>query len=412
MVQYVFMAIGVLWPLVAFGGGQGFSVLLPLSGLLCLRAGAPGFRFRAYMAFLLLALAFIAASARWSPRPVNLIDIDLAKGSIAVRFEIVRVGLALAWSAILISAARTLSPAQARVVIRFISYGLLAELLAVGFVTVFETQALNAFASMMTNQGEGVQNISRNGIIMALAAPVLIVGLGRTLPVPRAVLVEVLVAGAVLGILVVRGVDGGVVAVVAAFASVGLIRLMPRYGYRVLSGLIAVSILIVPFLISLISRDANILTATTSAGWRLAIWKRVYELIEKDPFFGQGLGVLRTMRDLIPSGAFKGQQFIPNHAHNMVMQLWVETGLIGAALVAMTVVAVGFRMPAPRALGVAGYLAAALAGGFMAIALVSFDLWNDWWWSCAGMIAAISVVMLRAETIESPSRILAAPDAG
>ena len=106
---------------------------------------------------------------------------------------------------------------------------------------------------------------------------------------------------------------------------------------------------------------------------------------------------------------FKDQLFVPNHAHNMVLQLWAEVGAIGATLVAVTVLLAGFRMPQPRTLGVAGFLAAALAGQFMAIALVSFDLWNDWWWACAGLLAALTVVMARAEVIDQPSVMLAAP---
>ena len=160
---------------------------------------------------------------------------------------------------------------------------------------------------------------------------------------------------------------------------------------------------------SVLSRNADALTATTSFEWRLAIWRRVIEVIRQDPIFGQGLGVLRTMDERIPSGVFKGELFVPNHAHNMVLQLWAETGAIGASLVAITLLLAGFRMPQPRTLGVAGFLAAALAGQFMAIALGSFDLWNDWWWAAAGLLAALIVVMARAEAIDEPARLLPPP---
>jgi hypothetical protein len=114
------------------------------------------------------------------------------------------------------------------------------------------------------------------------------------------------------------------------------------------------------------------------------------------------------MREKIPAGEFTGQFYVPNHSHNMILQLWAETGAIGAGLVSIAIIMAAFRMPQPRVLGVAGFLAAALAGQFMAVALVSFDLWNDWWWSCAGLLSAMIVVMFRAETIDQPSRILAA----
>ena len=92
----------------------------------------------------------------------------------------------------------------------------------------------------------------------------------------------------------------------------------------------------------------------------------------------------------------------PNHPHNMALQIWVETGAFGAAIFAIMILMVAFRMPEPRRLGVAGFLAAALAGQFLAIRL-SFDLWNDWLWACAGILAAMFVVIARAEAAAETS---------
>jgi O-antigen ligase len=408
LVKWVLIGVGALWPLIAFAGGLGFSPVLMLTALVCSVVGLPKFRFQPYIIALLLALEFIAASARWSPRPINLIDIDLAKGSVAVRFEVLRVGLDLLWAAILMNAARTLSPAQARQVVRVVSVAVFVQLVVVAVLSFFEDEALHLFAGLMSDPGEGVQNISRNGIIMALAAPLLIVGMGRTLPFSRALVVEIVVFAAVTVVLFVRGVDGGILSIFAGLAAVAVVRLFPRNGFRILGVGLASIVLAGPMFFRLITANANAITATTSAEWRLAIWRRVLEVIDKDPIFGQGLGVLRTMREKIPAGEFTGQFYVPNHSHNMILQLWAETGAIGAGLVSIAIIMAAFRMPQPRVLGVAGFLAAALAGQFMAVALVSFDLWNDWWWSCAGLLSAMIVVMFRAETIDQPSRILAA----
>lgn len=390
-------------------GGEGFTPLLLIAAVLCLYAGAPRMKLRLYMIAAFFALEFIAASARWSPRPISFIDIDLAKGMIAVRFEVLRVGLNLLYAAVLMSAAQTLKPVQARLVVRVVSIALLLQLFIVAVLAMFEKQALAFFSPLMPNSGEGVQNISRNGIIMALASPLLIVGLGRQLSFSRALFVEISVFVAILAVLFTRGVNGGIVSIAAGLAAVGIVRLFPKNGFRILGAVLAFIIASTPLIFGFISKGADATTATTSAEWRLAIWRRVIEVIGHDPVFGQGLGVLRTMRDKIPSGVFKNELFVPNHAHNMVLQLWAETGAIGAILVAITVLFAGFRMPQPRMLGVAGFLAAALAGQFMAIALVSFDLWNDWWWATAGFLATFAVVMMRAETIDQPSRVLAAP---
>ncbi len=409
MVQWVFIAIGGLWPLIAFAGGLGYSPLITLAAVLCLWPGVRRMKFRVYMFAAIAALEFIAASAKWSPRAIQIFDFDFAKGDFAVRFEVLSIGAALLSAAILMSAARALSPHQARIVVRVVSVALLIQLVLLAVLTAFETQALALFAPLMTDSGEGVQNISRNGIIMALAAPFLIVGLGRSLSFSRALLIEIVIFVLVTAVLFTRGVNGGIVSVAAGLMAVAVVRMFPQSGFRILGSILAAIVLAAPFVFGYMSRGADALTAANSADWRLAIWRRVIEVIDKDPIFGQGLGVLRTMDEKIPSGVFKDQLFIPNHAHNMALQLWAETGAIGASLVAIAILLAAFRMPQPRALGVAGFLAAALAGQFMAIALVSFDLWNPWWWAVTGLLAALIVVMARAETIDDPGRLLPAP---
>ena len=409
VVQWVFIAVAVLWPLIALAGGLGYSPLIALAAILCLWPGLPNMRFRFYMFGIFAALEFIAASARWSPRVIEYFDFDFAEGDFAVRFEVVRVGLVLLWAAVLMSAANKLTPTHARGVVRVMSAALLVQFIVLAILTLFEKQALEIFASLMSNPGEGVQNISRNGIVMALAAPFLIVGLGRSLPFSRALMVEIAVFAAITGVLFFRGVNGGIVSVAAGLLAVAVVRIFPRSGFRLLGVTLATIILAAPQIFGYLSRTADAVTATNSADWRLAIWRHVIEVINKDPIFGQGLGVLRTMRETIPDGVFKDQLYIPNHSHNMVLQLWAETGAIGASLVALTILLVAFRMPQPRFMGVAGFLAAALAGQFMAVALVSFDLWNDWWWAAAGLMAAFIVVMARAEAIDDPARMLPAP---
>ena len=100
-------------------------------------------------------------------------------------------------------------------------------------LAVFEQQALAFFYPDPASRGEGVQNISRNGIIMALAAPFLIVGMGRSLPFSRALVVEIAVFVAVLAVLLTRGVHGGIVSIAAGLAAVAVVRVFPRYGFRI-----------------------------------------------------------------------------------------------------------------------------------------------------------------------------------
>src|SRR5690606_23948193 len=146
-----------------------------------------------YMIGILAFLAFAAGSVAWSDRDVQLFDISFAAGKFAVTFEVLRLSLVLLWSGILISAAGKLDPDDARKVASVATWAILAQLVMVALLILFQDQALALFHFAMSDPGEGVQNIARNGIIMALAAPFLIVGLGRQLPFSGALIVEIAV---------------------------------------------------------------------------------------------------------------------------------------------------------------------------------------------------------------------------
>ena len=118
---------------------------------------------------------------------------------------------------------------------------------------------------------------------------------------------------------------------------------------------------------------------------------RVISIINEHPITGGGLGVLRTVRETIETGMFAGQLTVPNHPHSMMLQLWAETGAIGAALLSLAIVFAGWRMPDQRTLGASGLRAAAVVGAMVAIGTVSFELWNEWWWAVGGLLATLAV---------------------
>jgi O-antigen ligase len=401
LIQVVLIGAGVLWPLIAFAGGLGFSVLVTLGGLVCLPLAASRLRPQIYMIGILVFLGYAAASVAWSEREIQLVEIDFGAGEFAVRFEIVRMALILVWTAVLITAAGRLDPQEARTVERVATWAIAAQLVIVALLIIFEKQALNAFSFAMSAPGEGMQNIARNGVILALAAPFLIVGFGRQLSFSRALVVEIAVFAVIVGVLAMGDVIGPIMSVGVGLAAVAVVRLFPTIGFKLLGIGIAVYVLAAPLMFGILAAGANVANVSSSIDWRLAIWKRAGEMIQQQPFTGHGLGAFRSVGDLAPASD-AATRHLANHPHNMALQIWVETGVFGAAIFAIMILMVAFRMPEPRRLGVPGFLAAALAGQFLAIGL-SFDLWNDWLWSCAGLLAAMFVVVARAEAAEEAS---------
>jgi peptidoglycan/LPS O-acetylase OafA/YrhL/O-antigen ligase len=380
-----------LWPLVALAGGLGFSFFTGLAALVLLPTTARFLQPRLYIAALFGFFVFVGISVLWSPREQVLVDFDFGAMKFAVRSEMLRVGLQVVALGALIGAAMRLGERGRRIVQRMAHVAIFAQLIILVVLTLFEIQILELLRPIVPDTGEGVQNISRNSLILSAAAPVLAIGLmqGRSIGVGAGLTSIVLLA--TVAILAVRGVNAGLLALAFSGLCVLVVRLLPRHGFRIIAALFAIGVMTAPFSFGMLTQGADFATADDSSSYRLAIWQRVLQVINENPVTGSGLGVLRTIRETIESGVFAGQFTVPNHPHNMILQLWAETGAIGAGLLSLAIILAGWRMPDAVKLGPAGLKAAALVGGVIAVAIVSFDLWNDWWWAVGGLLAVLVV---------------------
>ncbi len=393
MTVAVLCLIWVLWPVFAFAGGLAFAPLAGLAGLLLLPLAVRGFRFRIYMIAIGAFLAFAAASVMWSPRPFALIEMDFAAGDFHMRSEVLRVGLLFVALASVAAAAGRLSGKGASAVQQAAVGAMLVQLVVCALLAVFENQALALFAPMMANAGEGVQNITRNNQIMAMAAPLLIAGLAGSRPSGAVIGTVLTVVAAEAAIFLWRGVDAGLLALVFAGAAAATAALLPRHGFRVIGFGMAAVILAAPFALNPLVHGADAAVADSSITYRMAIWDRTIEEMWLSPWIGGGVGVLRTIAETIPSGVFGGDPVIPNHAHSMPLQLWAELGAVGAGLLSLAIVLAAWRLPAPSTLGRAGLAGAGFAGAAFAVACVSYDLWNEWWWAAGGFLVATLVAI-------------------
>jgi O-antigen ligase len=384
-----------LWSLLAFAGGLAFAPLTGLAGLLLAYGvySERSFTPRLYMLPLLLLLLWAAASALWSPRPFEFVDINLSEADFNVRSEVLRVGLGLLATAIIIAAASRLRLGQARAVLWVAAAAMAAQIVLVALTSFFEDEALDLFAPLMSARGEGVQNITRNSLIALTALPVFVALFPRSRAGWAAGIVGAVLLFAALAI---RGVMAGFLAIAAAGVACAIVRLFPRSGFRVLAGLLAATVWAMP-LVAIpavgVIREAD---AETSADWRMLIWTRVVTIIADHPIAGGGLGVLRTVDESIEQGAFAGERLIASHPHNMPLQVWAEGGAIGALLLSALILLAGRRMPSPNSLGRLKYSVAAFVAIVSIVCFVSFDLWNEWWWAVVGHLAALLVLRDRA----------------
>lgn len=384
--------VWLLWPLITLAGGLGFAPLTALVALLLAPLAIPRLRPRWYMLGILAFFVWAAITATWSPRQQPLFVFDFAQGDFAVRSETLKVGLLVPAAAILITAASRLNEARRTRILRISGWAFAVQLVIVLLLAIFEQPVLDFLTRWIPDQSEGVQNISRNNLIMALVTPFLVMFLIENRKPWAAIGLLVAVVLVVGGIVMWRGVHGGLLAMIAAAMAVAIIAVWRTSGFRILGVGLALLVWTAPMLFGVLALNADANTASTSSEWRLAIWERVIEITAERPFEGSGVGVLRTIRETIPEGPFEGQLLVPNHAHNMLLQLWAETGAIGAALLAVALVLAAWRLPSPEKLGLAAPRLAGLAGGAAAIACVSFDLWNEWWWALVGLMGVLCAI--------------------
>ncbi len=143
-----------------------------------------------------------------------------------------------------------------------------------------------------------------------------------------------------------------------------------------------------------------------SAVHRIYMWHFVTDRIAERPILGWGMDSSRRIpgaheklrKD--PLGLWK-QEILPLHPHNVVLQTWLELGLVGAALMAVLVALVFVQCARSGTPLFETALCSAVATGYLAAGSLSYGAWQNWWFSF-GWIAAALVL---AVSLEGKSRM-------
>ena len=190
-------------------------------------------------------------------------------------------------------------------------------------------------------------------------------------------------------------------AALASLAAFAVAWLAPRnVAGAIIAGLLALSI---PFRSRCPSYDTTI-ALHAEAPWmkwsgihRLLIWRFAADRVAERPILGWGMDASREIpggkvefNDVLPTLHYPGgAQRLPLHPHDAVLQLQLELGMLGLAVMAWPIWRIGWRAPLTP-----GRRAGALALGVAAliVGLLSFGVWQAWWlstvWLAAGLFVA------------------------
>lgn len=176
------------------------------------------------------------------------------------------------------------------------------------------------------------------------------------------------------------------VAVIAPWLGLGFGLLARKKPDAVVVGLIilaAIAVMAAPLFAGGITLMEGKDIAGFPASWehRLYMWDFVFRRISEHPLIGHGFDNARTYSEMITLSDGERVSLLPLHTHNSGLQIWLETGLVGAALAGATLLScLGrakqfIRRHEDRAFGLCGFLTV-----FIIVSSLSFGVWQFWWW--------------------------------
>lgn len=395
----------LLWPVMGLLGGQGYAPLLALAALPALFVARPGLKPAWPLLAVTALVAWAIVSETWSPASRGLASGSLLEGDFAVRSAALRIALTLVFAAVFMAGALKIQPGRAGVSARLMLGAFTVQgLLVVLSVALADRVLPLIYGDHPQRIGEGIQNISRNANAFALVLPVLAAYLGARRGIAwkaLALLVILISVAAFVRADASAAMIGGLLMLLAF----GIVRLFPRNGLRTLFLTVAAYIALAPVLIGGIIRVLSAAGVTLPGSFQSRVWswEVVIGKIREAPLAGHGIEASKTWRETYadhPDWLARLPEFwttypvVPGHPHNMALQLWGETGAIGALLAALSVVLIGLRLPPADEIRTDVRYAAA---GMLAVAVClfsfSYSLWNEAFWASL-VLAAGSLILL------------------
>lgn len=395
----------VLWPLLAIPGGQAFAPLMGLTAIAALALSRPKMP---PARFALAGFAFVvwaALSALWGPSVRQLATGSLVEGTYSFEAQSLALPVLAVVSALTLAGTLRAAPAPRALTV-------VLTMLAVQAATVIASPyALDAllpavYGPEAHRQAEGAQNAARNANTLALALPLLVSLLVFRWGIKGIGLTLLLTAGA-LSAYVQLDAQTAMFAFCGMAAAMGFVAALPRTGYRWLLGGLAAYILAAPLVFWGFIRALDPVAQSLPGSFRSRLWswETVIGRIGEAPLMGHGLDATSTWKDTFATRPewlaqlpdfWKDYPVVPGHPHNMALQIWAETGFIGAALASLSLAALAFHLPRPGDLRPEiRFAAAGLAGAAAAIFSFAYAMWNQGFWASLALAAAAIILWHR-----------------
>jgi len=380
----------ILTPIVAHAGGLGFQIIaftLGCSGLLLTildrdwSSYFPKIWLPLYIAF--LSWAWIASL--WSPYEKAE---HMGHGLMLFVFGIILIFLPIIFDRLREGPKWVL--AHLFMAGTVLAIGLMLFDVLSGFALSIMVDPVDAGSNIYVRQGDAEQNLGR-GIMSysQLIWPAIILFLLHLKRGGWVLAMGLLILLAITAILNRLSLSIPVLGVSAAFVVLAAFR--PRLGLK-LAFLVAIASLIFAPIIGFLASqfdEATLRSLPLSWEHRVRMWTFVWERIQESWIIGNGFDVSRTYQDTFETRDGRDITIVSLHPHNIGLQLWLETGIIGVVLASgflagLIKPVLTFCETKPRAAAMSGFIVATACNGALTI-----GIWQYWWWGLIALSASL-----------------------
>jgi len=404
----------VLWPIIAYMGAQGYTGavgIAALLGLVYLRKP----QIRPYTLALAGFVLWIVAAGFWAPEAKDFLTGSLLAGSFSMDMPGIRFALtALAGFGVMVATFGVAARSSRTSLGVIVGVGLV-QFVGVLITAMFTPQILALLAPISDPVLEMPQNLIRNANSLMLLLPFLLAWVWH-----REEGEYWGVAAIGLGLLsfaafAQTGTQTGMMGLVFAFICMAIVKLWPQNGFRIIFSTLAVYVTLAPILLGLGISQIRALGIPLPQSFfsRTYSWELVRSKINEAPIMGHGLEASYTWTDTFGDHpewladavaryhaeveyAWQVYPIVPGHPHNMPLQIWAETGMIGASLAAIFLFFLGWRLKVPKDWPpISLYAAAGLTGACIAVSSFAYSMWNEAFWASATLAAAVILLQAR-----------------
>ena len=354
----------ILWPIMAYMGAQGFSASIAVAALL----GLFYVRVDSVKTYAIACIAFamwVVASTFWAPEAEGLLIGNVLDGSLSLDMPGIRFGLtALAGLGLLVAISRV-PQNGARLSLGVIVGVAIAQFIGVVITGLFMPQILAALAPISDPVHAMPQNLIRNANAFALLMPFLVAWIWHQRETLTWRLGAIAIVAISFGAFSLTGSQTAMTGTVFMLLAMAVVKLLPVNGFKVIFSTLAAYVISAPVLIGwgLGQLRSLGLPLPRSFFSRSYSWELTSSKIAEAPIIGHGPEASHDWQDKFAehpewlaeatarygdTQVWEAYRVLPLHPHNMPLQVWAETGAIGAILASLALLLIGWRLTAPR----------------------------------------------------------------